>query len=75
MATTTAMPPRSDAYCIRNFCKRHDISPAFLYELWRRGDGPRYMLVGQKRLIADEAAAEWRRSTESAASSRNQIAA
>jgi hypothetical protein len=53
-----------DAYGVDEFCKRHGISRAYLYLLWRRGAGPRYMQVGARRLISKEAAADWRRSTE-----------
>ena len=55
-----------DAYSVDLFCKRHGISRAYLYLLWRRGDGygPRYMQVGTRRLISKEAAADWRRSME-----------
>jgi hypothetical protein len=53
---------------ISEFCQQHSISKAFLYMLWRRGDGPSYMLVGHKRLISAEAGAAWRRSTEALAS-------
>jgi hypothetical protein len=55
-----------DAYCLDEFCKRHEISKAFLYLLWRRGEGPRFMQVGAKRLISQEAGADWRRAMEKA---------
>jgi hypothetical protein len=53
-----------DAYSVDEFCNRHGISRAYLYLLWRRGAGPRYMQVGARRLISREAGADWRRSTE-----------
>jgi hypothetical protein len=53
-----------DAYSVEEFTKRHGISRAYLYILWRRDEGPRFMQVGARRLISREAAADWRRSTE-----------
>ena len=53
-----------DAYGVEEFCKRHDISRAYLYLLWRRGAGPRFMQVGARRLISKEAALDWRREAE-----------
>jgi predicted DNA-binding transcriptional regulator AlpA len=53
-----------DAYGVEEFCKRHGISRAYLYLLWRRGEGPRFMRVGARRLVSKEAAFDWRRSTE-----------
>lgn len=53
-----------DAHSVESFCKRHGISRAYLYLLWRRGEGPRYMQVGARRLISREAAADWRRAVE-----------
>jgi hypothetical protein len=53
-----------DAFSVDEFCRRHGISRAYLYLMWRRGDGPRFMQVGARRLISKEAAADWRRSME-----------
>lgn len=55
-----------DAYSVDLFCKRHGISRAYLYLMWRRGEGPAFMQLGARRLISREAAADWRRRTESA---------
>jgi hypothetical protein len=55
-----------DAYGVEEFCKRHGISRAYLYLLWRRQEGPRFMQVGARRLISKEAAADWRRAAETA---------
>jgi hypothetical protein len=55
-----------DAYGIDEFCARNSISRAYLYLLWRRGQGPRYMQVGARRLISDEAGAAWRKAMEHA---------
>jgi hypothetical protein len=53
-----------DAYSISEFCQRHGFSKGFLYAEWRQGRGPRFMLVGDRRLITREAAADWRRERE-----------
>lgn len=53
-----------DAYNVDTFCDRHAISRAYLYLLWKRGQGPRFMQVGARRLISREAAADWRRRME-----------
>jgi hypothetical protein len=53
-----------DAYGVDQFCKRHSFSRAYLYLLWKRGEGPRFMQVGARRLISREAAADWRQSLE-----------
>lgn len=53
-----------DAYSVDDFCKRHGISRAYLYLLWRRGQGPRFMQAGTRRLISKEAGADWRQSLE-----------
>jgi hypothetical protein len=55
-----------DAAGVEEFCRRHGISRAYLYLLWRRGEGPRYMQVGARRLISKEAARDWRRGLEQA---------
>ena len=52
------------ALSIDEFCDDNGICRATLYNLWRSGDGPRSMRVGRRRLITDEAAADWRRDME-----------
>jgi hypothetical protein len=58
------MDGERDAYCVDDFCKRHGISRAYLYLLWRRDAGPRFMQVGARRLISKEAASDWRKAME-----------
>jgi hypothetical protein len=48
------------AYTVSEFCAAHRISRSKLYELWASGNGPRFISVGNKRIITLEAAAEWR---------------
>jgi hypothetical protein len=53
-----------DAFGVREFCRRHDVSTGYLYSEWRRGRGPRYMQLGDRRIISVEAASDWRRERE-----------
>ena len=53
-----------DAFGVDEFAARNGLSRGTLYNLWQRGEGPRYMQVGKRRLISCEAAAEWRRRME-----------
>ena len=61
------MDGERDAYGVNEFCARHGISRAYLYLLWRRGVGPRFMQVGARRLISKEAGADWRKASEQSA--------
>ncbi len=58
------MDTEADAYSVDEFCKRNRFSRAYLYLLWRRGEGPRFMQLGARRLISKEAGAEWRKEIE-----------
>jgi hypothetical protein len=60
-------PPLILALTIPQFCKSHNISEAFYYELQKQGRGPRTMRVGRRRLISLEAAKEWREQNTAAA--------
>ena len=65
--TTTTHDDDDDeygAYTVAQFCERHNISLGFYYTLRNRNEGPREMRVGKKVLISREAAADWRRQTE-----------
>jgi hypothetical protein len=53
--------PPTVAFTVAEFCFAHKISQAFYYELKRAGLGPREMVLGRRRIISGEAAAEWRR--------------
>jgi hypothetical protein len=62
---------RRVAFGITEFCDRNgDLSRAFLYVLWKRGKGPRYMQVGKRRLITEEAEADWQRDMEREAATK-----
>ena len=58
---------RKFALTIREFCDSHNISPTFFYLLQQRGEGPRVMHVGSRRLISIEEAGRWRRARTAAA--------
>jgi hypothetical protein len=55
------------AFTIGEFCVAHRIGRTKLWELWRRGIGPRRMEIDGKVLISIEAAAAWRAERESVA--------
>jgi len=57
----------SCTFTIKEFCEAHKISQAFYYIMKNEGWGPREMHAGQRVLISNEAAAEWRRAREAAA--------
>ena len=50
----------SFCFTVKTFCETHHLSRGMLYKLWTREEGPKYIKVGDKRLISIEAAAEWR---------------
>jgi hypothetical protein len=52
------------AYSIQEFCSRHSLSRAGFYNLLKAGLAPTTMVVGRRRLISEESAAEWRRRME-----------
>ena len=52
-------------YSIAEFCRAHRLSRAFFYVLVKRGDAPKVMRVGRRRVIAEESAEAWRRRMES----------
>jgi predicted DNA-binding transcriptional regulator AlpA len=66
--TGRKMPGRMDrkASSIDEFCLAHGISRAMFYKLLKQGLAPRLMTVGTRRLVSDEAAADWRRQMEAA---------
>lgn len=42
------------------FCKLHGFGRTKLYDLWKRGDGPEFFRVGNRRRIPADVAREWR---------------
>jgi hypothetical protein len=55
------------AFTIAEFCRAHHISQSIYFKMRNLGLGPREMAVGSRRLISQEAAAEWRKAREAAA--------
>ena len=55
------------AFSVFGFCVSHGLSRSKLYDMWRRGQGPRVMKCGTRTLISVEAAGAWRRARERAA--------
>ena len=54
------------AFSITEFCGLHRISRAHFYNLVKAGLGPRVMDVRGRKLISQEAAADWRHERERA---------
>jgi hypothetical protein len=59
--------PNSLAMSIREFCRLHGISEDEFYKMQREKWGPVVMHVGSRTLISHEAAVDWRRAREAAA--------
>jgi hypothetical protein len=55
--------PRA-AYTIPEFCAAHGICRATLANLWKSGQGPKFMQIRARRYISAEAAEEFRRAVE-----------
>jgi hypothetical protein len=51
---------------VKELCRRYGIATGTLYAAWRRGEGPKYMMIGDRRIVTDEAEADWRREREAA---------
>jgi hypothetical protein len=68
-ASATKPPIRGPplAMSIREFCTAHRISEDMFFKMRRQGWGPAVMRVGARTLISSEAAAEWRKAREQAA--------
>lgn len=48
------------AVSIKEFCRQHGISKNLFYKLEKEGHAPKTINLGKRRLITEEAAAEWR---------------
>ncbi|MFT4116531.1 hypothetical protein [Bradyrhizobium sp.] len=53
-------PITKSAFSVDEFCAAHGISRAMFYKLCAQGKGPRLMSVGSRKIISNEAAADWR---------------
>jgi hypothetical protein len=54
-------------YSINEYCAGVGISRGTLYNLWRRGEGPRRMKIGCRTIISTAAAADYHQRCEGAA--------
>ena len=61
---TQSGPRDEEAFTIIQFCEAHHISRSMYYKQVKLGEGPRLMQVGRRRMISNEAAADWRRRME-----------
>ena len=55
---------KDGTYTVFQFCGAHNISRSMFYKQMKLGQGPRLMQVGRRRMISNEAAAEWRQRME-----------
>jgi hypothetical protein len=66
-----SLPPRPEfgagALTIKEFCALHRLSEAMYFKLKGQGLGPAEMAIGRRVAISDEAARDWRRARETAA--------
>ena len=53
-------------YSVAKFCQLHGVSKTTFYQLLRERKAPAVFRIGRRTLISAEAAADWRRSLESA---------
>jgi predicted DNA-binding transcriptional regulator AlpA len=64
----TSVERRDDAYSIREFCRRNNLSEATFYRLQRQGKAPDRMKLGPRLVLITDAAAErWRLAREAEA--------
>ena len=47
------------SFSVSEWCQHRRVSKWRLYDMWKSGDGPRFHLVGTRRLISSDADAEW----------------
>jgi hypothetical protein len=52
------------SFSVSEWCQHRRVSKWRLYDMWKSGDGPRFHLVGTRRLISSEADLEWLRAQE-----------
>jgi predicted DNA-binding transcriptional regulator AlpA len=63
-----------DAFSTEEFARRHGLSRNFVYRLWQRGEGPRYMQIGDRRFVSKAAAEDWRAACERATQAQREAA-
>jgi hypothetical protein len=60
LSIESPQPPPKKAYTIPEFAQTHSLSMSSFYKEQRAGRGPEVIFVGNKSLVTEEAAAEWR---------------
>jgi excisionase family DNA binding protein len=58
------------SYTVSELAELERVSRAFIYQLWARGEGPRYYTIGNRRRITEEQRQEWHRERETASQNR-----
>ena len=58
--------PPNPSYTVSEFCTSERISRVRLYEMWKRGEGPRFYMNGRCRRITHHARLDWQREMEAA---------
>lgn len=66
----TAAGAAPAAFSVAEFCEAQRISRTSFYKIVKRGSGPRLMRAGGRTLISHDAARDWQRALEQAASAR-----
>lgn len=56
------------AFSIKQFCEFHNLPQSTFFKLQKEGKAPKSFKAGRRRLISEEAAAEWRREMEASQS-------
>ena len=54
------------SFSVDEFCTAERICRATLYGLWKKGRGPRYYEIGNRRRITAQARADWHAEREAA---------
>jgi hypothetical protein len=63
-----------DADGVEEFCKRNGFSRGMLYALWRKGEGPPFLQIGDRRFVTREAGERWRRELEATTLAARRVA-
>ncbi len=63
------------SYTVEEWCRHRRVGKWKLYELWKQGRGPRFYMNGPRRIISDQADADWNRQEEERAQTPEALAA
>ena len=53
-----------ESYTVSELAAVEKVSRAFIYQLWARGQGPRFYTLGNRRRITEEQRQQWHRERE-----------